>query len=479
MVSPEATPAGDDAELARLYRPLDQSDRQWMEALGCMWPDETTETDWLANINRAVVLGNETQRHGPNPGGDNAYRARQTFVDALPVLKRIIVPKQDYFSTVSNVIGTLRLLHERGVTDSRALGRHCSLPPENLLEKEHFLASHGISGFRAVLHNPNNSMFTLSKEHLDDKLRFIRSIVRAWGYDTEIYDTHVAPILERTSILSASTSKLRTLARLSIEQFGHLQEDQINATAVLCLTIPRLETSVAAYLEHGAVVRSIRRFDVHARTLDKYSTEELRAFLATHPHDPVVKTYFRGFPLSEAEREQFAQFDDIPRWRQVAWASEEEMGPDGYRILTAAPSFRSVIQSLKRMPKLDAATQDELLQAIAAGLDMEEQGIDPFLQSPEQQDIIANGLAARRQLVASYAARVIGRHPQAITHWNDGEVAAELVQRDFVVLAEATLDYARRKPDARPAFWSFAERRLRERPRKQSQSDDQPSSDPV
>lgn len=469
-------------DLEYLYRPLDQQDRRWMEPLGCQWPDEASEDQWLEDINTLIDIGRQKQPRHPDEYSDVVYKARTQFLEHLPIARRAEERFEERFSELSSrhrhpmpvdgMVGSLRLVHHLGFDVANKLMLTLSTRPERLIERFDNLYHNGLDGMR-VLELTDAGVLTASPETTNRKLRIIYSLARTMKIEDYRGESNRA-IEEWPTILAYSGHRLRTLRLISATLF---RSSTISWEDIRRVAMPSLEATVAAYLDRGEELDTAIRLHTHSRRLGRgFTTEELRGFILQHPDDPVVKKYLKARPVKEDEW--------LPTIHKLSFRTDEERttpyGANAFRIATRASSRRQVERSLRRVEELDLDAKDpETRRRKAIQFSAIDRGrrAEPVLAGllaqgdadPERienlRDIVEMGRNVRKMIVMGYAVRAIAELIPAVDDITEAPSwpGDDAVQTQLLKLLVATIDFARRPEERRRDmhFWQYAKDRMR------------------
>lgn len=353
------------------------ADREWMEELGCPWPEPSDEPAWLAEVDKIVALGSQ----GIDPAVTEAERleivsARETFLEMLPAitpgLETLPFSRKETLVPLDTMIDTMRLLYAHGINIADIANKH----------------------IQALSYSP---------APVQRKLQSMYAFARAWGWAD--YETHVNRlVMKMPSLLSNKTGKLRTLAQIATRTFTPLAPSEVSTSDLLTMLYKPLERLLVAYIERGEVIRSPRGLVYQSRRYHDWTTKERQGYILQYPDDPAVKAYLRTYPISDPEacidaynRRLRLQQEMAPTF-DLDWEGPELMG-EQEDIFHA---YRDVIGS----PELTDAEKEQLNDKITQGIkaaarlaEADEASIDPDERAQLEADIAAS-MHARRVLIA-------------------------------------------------------------------------------
>lgn len=468
-------------ELSKLLRPIDKRDKGWMTTLGCRWPNEGHEKEWLVSLNRFVVIGSEQQSTRPdNPA--TAYHARNSFLKLLPLAytARLKLNKMRGWALIptDGFIGTQRLLYNKGLDIKEILLRQPDIiiiRPEKAMERLDNFNRYGFS-IKKLIENSHYSILSQSSRAISQRLHAAYAIARVWGWDTTTDREHMNDLIKaEPSFFGRHVGKIRTLGRISIALFERHKPEDIPIQIFRQFLIQTIETQVAAYLKKGKSIRTPEGLTYQARKLEGYTSNELRGFILYHartyiddkgyPTDPVVKTYLKNFPITNEEAELLPQLTELPVRPRHARNPQRNFELRRYdtALIPADKDMdaqKVYIQALREFQPASTKQHHEWLDAIAAGLKIEASPLDPLLYAEYKKTIVNEGRKARKKLHVSLAAKVLDmRHPGSGKLVFEGENAE---QNGMLLLMMGIILLAERKKDKRPEdIWQFLDENIR------------------
>lgn len=469
-------------ELGRLYRSLDQDDRPWMEQLGCEWPDEEHEKEWLAAQNNLVSIGGETLATHPDEHAQIVYAAREEFLEGFPVVKeayrRLGIYRDAYIKEhpeygeqriipLRTLISGQRALHGYGLH----VGKVVAVSPVTtyisgsaILERVNNFGMHGIDQGRLLVNSGNSPRWlSLNSNSVSRKLGVMYGIARAWGISNNHEEVNRL-VVASPDILGRSSYSLLALGRLSVVLFGKGEQSELPVQDVRQVVIAPIMPIIAAYLARRNVISTPQGLTYQGRRLDAgYSRDELLGYIVGFPDDPVVKTYLRGHPIREEEIERLPKLRELPHREPSAWrAGEDWQSPGAQRARVQASGHRQTLRHLLDMPPATQKEHHTWLDDIGLGLEVEESGKPPTDYTQDEIGIVADGQVARKQLHASFAAKVLELRYPSSGRLMINQGSEESLQNGMLKLMIAILNLARRHSEDRPDdVWPFIENQMR------------------
>jgi len=452
----------DPENMGRLFRPLDTEDRLWMEQFGCEWPSPDEETTWLAKANDLMLIGSEKYTGTSDPQATISYQAREELLalmpDALEVWRRWI----GYYDQGRNnayvkppipsdgFVGRQRLIQDLGLKLTSAQDEllHRTRPGRILSVLNLLFRQYDIDGIALVNADSQAALILAFKDTtITEKFRVLTSFARASGQDSEASRRFAVSLVEESPTLLANRSAhlLRALGHLSFALFPHLKANP-DATMAKHIAVGGGVHNIAAYLQYGAVIYTPRGLAQRAKYLrDNYEVTELRAFVASHvdrPVDPAMKAVLKAYKLANpfTVDERRSAIDSLPNL-----STRRIVG--SYKTETPGMTRGSFRHTLTAMPELGTKTALSLFDTIGAGLLIEEEPIDPSIYNadPMLERTVKDGRAARKQVVASFAGRLLVTPKDGSERYDEDAEQTELLH-----LTMAVINYAREFVASRP-----------------------------
>jgi len=449
--------------LAELNQPIDPGDRPWMELLGCEWPTSESEAVWLKHANNLYEIGGDQSANHGTAYASIGLQARREFLGLMPRACSFIKnhPEIDFdLPSTRKFVGVRRMLYDLGVDVAVADSKTPLLASADMLiARFALLEDYGVRIIDMIRDDPwYLNLTNRTSQKIAGRMRILRSFARAAG-NTPEEATMVAAEYVNTlpSVLLQSHHSLRTLGRVAQRVLEYDDSTGLKDNAVSIVRDGLTRVVVAAKLsEQRSLPLTARRLHTTARRLGdiEYSETDLRQYLAGYTDDTLVRSYFRARPLSKKERDGFAHPGKLPEVE--IWVNTEPEPRDAYNTRSMAPSSEQFRERISRLPEVEEHQVPRLLDAVAAGLIVEESTIDPFLYTDEQAKAVTEGRDARRRLIAAYAARTMAL-PQNSEH----DQNSDTLQADFLRLTIAVVELARRHhhhpEDSPPQAWNFLE----------------------
>jgi hypothetical protein len=189
----------------------------------------------------------------------------------------------------------------------------------------------------------------------------------------------------------------------------------VTQTHMLCLSIHPLHSTVVAYLEHGAAIRSVAGLkSLSNHNLNHRDEKELLGVIARHVDsgDQVVKSYLLGYPIADLEAAKKAVKARHVRARErrkevpLLW-----QGPAVLDNTGDLSTFRSYVSAVE-MPELEAeqfaALHEYVADSIRAEAELRDLGIrHSSVEVDALTHRVERGRQARRALIVRHLGLVV------------------------------------------------------------------------
>ncbi len=442
------------------------------------WDPDATEEDW-STMNDLLREGSEKQGRHSDDGSSAVYKAREQFLKRLPIADRARDTTAAYSPVpppTGNVVASQRLFHSLGVSGSAVLKRQPRWlhgRPENPIDNLRYLDGLGINVFEILKRFSGTTVLLQRQPVIASKITALYKIAQTLKVDDYRLGVHDA--VERyPGILSRTRNRYLTMARIGGVLFK--SPSDVSFVYLRDLFIQNIERIVAAYLEKRSTGCTASELRTAADAMGDFTTKDLRAYIAGHPDDPVVQTYLRGRPVSAKEAASSPRRGTLPTRRAPRSNGQlEPYGDRGYEEATHAPDFAAFARSLRRMQRLHPDVENGLFTDIAEGLRAQvkyESWFGQEIEDPVERqqtservnrELLAKiqaGIAARKRVVAAYAARVLDMHTSS-----EGELEAgpDKIQNAMLRLTVFVIDFAQRPEPLHQEkyFWTYVQEEMR------------------